>query len=91
MGETCGWWILIDLDTSVHKWKRIVVGDAMWYICYLSTDTGTDCETFLFTDTTVCASNPCLNGGGCVGDSMSYTCNCRSAFTGTSCETLLSK
>ena len=34
-----------------------------------------------------CSSDPCRNGGTCTVASVSYTCSCRSGFTGMLCET----
>lgn len=33
-----------------------------------------------------CASNPCLNGGLCVGIPGYYSCNCTVGFAGKDCE-----
>lgn len=34
-----------------------------------------------------CASKPCLNGGWCTSQSVSFTCTCFGTFGGTRCET----
>ena len=34
-----------------------------------------------------CASSPCQNGGTCVDDINSYSCNCDVGYEGTNCET----
>ena len=41
----------------------------------------------LFADIDECASSPCQNGGTCVDDSNSYTCNCVVGYAGKNCET----
>ena len=33
-----------------------------------------------------CQSQPCQNGGTCVGDIDSYNCNCLQFYTGRNCE-----
>jgi len=43
---------------------------------------GDDCET----DIDDCASVQCQNGGECIDDVNSYTCECARSFEGTSCE-----
>jgi hypothetical protein len=42
---------------------------------------------FLFADINECASNPCKNGAQCVNGQNSFTCNCASGWTGTTCTT----
>ena len=39
-----------------------------------------------FVDIDECASGPCLNGGTCVDEIDSYTCNCQPGYNGTNCE-----
>ncbi|XP_070176519.1 sushi, nidogen and EGF-like domain-containing protein 1 [Littorina saxatilis] len=41
-------------------------------------------ETF---DVDDCASSHCQNGGSCVDQINTYTCNCQAGYTGTHCET----
>ena len=36
--------------------------------------------------TSVCANNPCLNGGTCVISGSSYVCSCAALYTGTTCQ-----
>ena len=40
----------------------------------------------LYSDIDDCASSPCQNGGTCVDDINSYTCNCDVGYTGENCE-----
>ena len=47
--------------------------------------TGVLCEHAL----DFCVSAPCRNGGTCVGDAMTYVCECDPRYTGTHCETLV--
>ena len=43
---------------------------------------------FIFlTDIDECQSQPCLNGGQCIDDVNSYTCQCQPGYLGTNCET----
>ena len=42
----------------------------------------------LVLDNNECSSNPCQNGGTCVDGCASYTCRCRSPYSGTNCEQL---
>ena len=42
----------------------------------------------LVLDGNECSSNPCRNGGTCVDGCASYTCRCRSSYSGTNCEEL---
>ena len=34
-----------------------------------------------------CVSSPCINGGHCVDEENSYTCNCQTGYTGNHCQT----
>lgn len=43
------------------------------------------------TDADQCASNPCLNGGGCTDGNNFYSCSCVPGFTGINCEIDISK
>ena len=40
----------------------------------------------LVLDGNECSTNPCQNGGTCVDGCASYTCRCRSPYSGTNCE-----
>ena len=40
-----------------------------------------------FQDEDNCALGPCENGGSCIDDVNSYTCNCITGFIGEHCET----
>ena len=42
----------------------------------------------LVLDGNECSTNPCQNGGTCVDGCASYTCRCRSSYSGTNCEQL---
>ena len=39
------------------------------------------------TELNECSSNPCLNGGACIGKVNGYTCECCAGYTGELCET----
>ena len=41
------------------------------------------------TEVNLCYSNPCVNGGTCLRKEGGYTCQCRSGFAGTECQTEL--
>ena len=42
---------------------------------------------FFNTDINECSSNPCLNGGKCVGQFNGYVCNCQPGYGGVLCQT----
>ena len=39
-----------------------------------------------FLDIDDCTSDSCLNGGACIDGVNSFTCNCRSGYSGAHCE-----
>jgi hypothetical protein len=43
------------------------------------------CDIYLLAPTP-CQPNPCLNGGTCIPQGTSFTCQCPSTFTGYCCE-----
>ena len=70
------------------------------YTCHcISGYTGNQCETsksfrvlfsiiiFSCLDIDDCASWPCNNGGRCIDEIDSFTCQCLPGFTGVQCET----
>ncbi len=48
------------------------------YVLFVSAEDGLEC-----------ASNPCKNGGQCLEDTLSYTCNCTKYYLGTHCEGII--
>ena len=48
-------------------------------------------DIMLVTDVDECVPNPCLNGASCADGVLSFTCVCPVGYTGTNCETGLSK
>jgi EGF-like domain len=34
----------------------------------------------------ICQSNPCLNGGSCIGSVEFYLCSCQLGYSGENCE-----
>nr|XP_033814614.1 sushi, nidogen and EGF-like domain-containing protein 1 [Geotrypetes seraphini] len=42
-------------------------------------------------DTDECSENPCRNGGTCMMESKSYSCNCQPGFKGRHCELICTK
>ncbi|XP_013177867.1 PREDICTED: protocadherin-like wing polarity protein stan isoform X1 [Papilio xuthus] len=43
------------------------------------------------TEVDLCYSSPCVNNGTCIRREGGYTCVCAAGFTGTNCETVLTK
>ena len=41
----------------------------------------------LFIDVDDCRPNPCNNGGSCTDGVNTFSCNCATGFTGTTCDT----
>ena len=42
---------------------------------------------YVITDVNECSNNPCKNGATCVNLPGSYRCNCKSGYTGNTCQT----
>ena len=42
---------------------------------------------FILLKKDLCSSNPCKNSGTCYVNGSTYTCNCKSGFSGVNCET----
>lgn len=55
--------------------------------CKCSTlSTGAKCEFMLPTVSSLCAPNPCFNGGFCAEIDSGFRCTCPPSYTGLMCE-----